>query len=77
MCCTHTNNTQTNTRTHTRTFPLSHTHTQTDKQTGPGYCRPYLQLFDPGWQGPAEAGRYGKLGIGEDPIGVLDRYIFV
>lgn len=40
---------------------------------GPGYCRPYLQLFDPGWQGPAVAGRYGKLGIGEDPLGVLDR----
>lgn len=42
---------------------------------GPGYCRPYLQLFDPGWQGPPVAGRYGKLGIGEDPLGVLDRCV--
>lgn len=47
--------------------------------SGYGYYRPNVTLFDPGWRGEQTKGpedsEWGVVDLGNDPIGVADRYL--
>lgn len=45
--------------------------------SGYGYCRPHIQMFDPGWRGKqqllSEDVTTDAVDLGGDPQGVIDR----
>ena len=46
---------------------------------GYGFYRPQMTLFDPGWRGEQTKGPedWGVADLGNDPMGIIDRYVWV